>query len=54
MDESMVFRVMLMDIWIVCVSSAMIQEVKRIIKNSEILKYANTHHEWAECCLTCE
>ena len=25
---------------IVCVSSAMIQEVKRIIKNSEILKYA--------------
>ena len=27
--------------WIVCVSAVMIQEIKRIIKDSDILKYAS-------------
>lgn len=35
---------------LVCVSDALVQEVKRIIKESEILKYASTHPDEKNTC----
>lgn len=35
---------------VVCVSDALVQEVKRIIKESEILKYASTHSDKKNTC----